>query len=63
MKLYNKQLEEIKDIQMENRIQKIGEKNIDFLVKRYRVNEELLRKRLELLSLFERECQKNFVFN
>lgn len=30
MKLYNKQLEEIKDTQMENRIQKIGEKNIDF---------------------------------
>lgn len=30
MKLYNKQLEEIKDTQMENRIQKIAEKNIDF---------------------------------
>ncbi len=30
MKLYNKQLEEIKDIQMEKRIQKIAEKNIDF---------------------------------
>ncbi len=30
MKLYNKQLEEIKDIQMEKRIQKIGEKILIF---------------------------------
>ena len=46
---------------MENRIQKIGEKNIDFLVKRYRVNEELLRKRLELLSVVKREGKTHFV--
>lgn len=30
MKLYNKQLEEIKDIQMEKRIQKIAEKILIF---------------------------------
>lgn len=62
MKLYNKQLEEIKDIQMEKEYKKLVKKYW-FLVKKYRVNEELLRKRLELLSLVERECQKNFVFN
>ena len=61
LKLYNKNLEKIEDKEKEKRFLKIAEKNIEFLVKNYGIDEQFLKKKLEMLSVVEKEGTNHFV--
>ena len=61
MKLYNRELEIIENKERENRIQEIAEKNIAFLVDKYGIDENILRQRLEKMSVVERGGGTHFV--
>lgn len=61
MRLYNRDLEQIQNENREKRIQGIVEKNISLLVNKYQIDENLLRKRLENLSVVEKEGKTHFV--
>lgn len=61
MKLYNRELEQIENKEREKRILTIAEKNISFLVKEYGIDENILRHRLEKMSVVERTGGTHFV--
>ena len=61
MKLYNRELEIIENKERENRIKKIAENNIAFLVDKYGIDENILRQRFEKMSVVERGGKTHFV--
>ena len=60
MKLYNQNLEIIENKEKKEKISKIAEKNINFLVEKYGINEDLLRERYDKMAVVERN-EKNFL--
>ncbi len=54
MKLYNRELEEIENQERQNRVEKIVQKQIRFLVQNYGIDEKMLQKKAERLAVIER---------
>lgn len=61
MKLYNKKLEEIENQQKTEKIRNLLERMIDFLVKEYGINEDVLKERLNNVAIVERDIQDTSV--
>ena len=62
MKLYNRELEEIENLERYNRIKNIIEKQIEFLVQAYDIDEQMLRDRAERLAIVERNPKESTYF-
>lgn len=59
MKIYNRELSEIQDLEMQNRIENILKKQIDFLVLNYGISKEMLESKLKGLSIVEYSKQND----
>ena len=61
MKLYNRKLEIITNPDREKRVQMLAERNILFVAEKYGIDESMLRRKLDVLSVVEREENSFFV--
>lgn len=60
MKLYNRNLEEIKDNSRENRMQALVNQVIDFLTREYSIDKQFLQEKAEKIAFVERESAETY---
>ena len=53
MKIYNRELEPIQDLEIQQKIEQIIEEQVDFLVSNYDIDRQMIENRLKDLSIVE----------